>query len=98
MDRPGFSPAKRVGLKSDLQGEMMKVFVVSALALLLAAPAVADEAAARRWIDQEFQPSTLTKEQQLAELKWFIGAAGQLKAKGIKEISVVSETITTHEY
>ena len=63
-----------------------------------AAPRVADEAAARRWIDQEFQPSTLSKEQQLAELKWFIDAAAQLKAQGIDEISVVSETITTHEY
>jgi glycerol transport system substrate-binding protein len=60
--------------------------------------AQADEPAARRWIDQEFQPSTLGKEQQLAELKWFIAAADQLKAKGVREISVVSETITTHEY
>jgi glycerol transport system substrate-binding protein len=71
------------------------------LVLLLtgcAAPALANEAAARRWIDQEFQPSTLSKEQQLAELKWFINAAAQLKAQGIAEISVVSETITTHEY
>ncbi len=65
---------------------------------LTAAPALANEAAARRWIDQEFQPSTLSKEQQLAELKWFINAAAQLKAQGIAEISVVSETITTHEY
>ena len=60
--------------------------------------ALADEAAARRWIDQEFQPSTLSKEQQLTELKWFINAAAQLKAQGVTEISVVSETITTHEY
>ena len=60
--------------------------------------ALANETAARRWIDQEFQPSTLSKEQQLAELKWFINAAAQLKAQGIAEISVVSETITTHEY
>ena len=62
------------------------------LVLLLtgcAAPALANEAAARRWIDQEFQPSTLSKEQQLAELKWFINAAAQLKAQGIAEISVV---------
>ncbi|HET9447774.1 MAG TPA: ABC transporter substrate-binding protein [Steroidobacteraceae bacterium] len=74
----------------------------SLFALLAAActatPCVANEAAARRWIDQEFQPSTLSKEQQLAELKWFIAAAAQLKAQGIAEISVVSETITTHEY
>src|SRR5262245_7330745 len=68
------------------------------LLLGLIASARADEAAARRWIEQEFQPSTLTKERQLAELNWFIEAARQLKAKGVSEISVVSETITTHEY
>src|SRR5262245_55782065 len=77
----------------------MKIRALLSLTLALAAaPAVADEAAARRWIDQEFQPSTLSKEQQLAELKWFINAAAQLKAQGVGEISVVSETITTHEY
>ena len=31
-------------------------------------------------------------------MKWFIDAAKKLQAKGVKEISVVSETITTHEY
>ena len=31
-------------------------------------------------------------------MKWFIEAAKKLQAKGVKEISVVSETITTHEY
>ncbi|GFE82981.1 ABC transporter substrate-binding protein [Steroidobacter agaridevorans] len=71
---------------------------ISAVALCFAAASSADEAAAKKWIDQEFQPATLSKDQQLAELKWFIGAANQLRAKGIKEISVVSETITTHEY
>ena len=54
--------------------------------------------AASRWINSEFQPSTLSKEQQAAELKWFVEAAAKLKAKGVNEISVVSETITTHEY
>ena len=39
-----------------------------------------------------------TKDQQTAEMKWFIEAAKKLQAKGVKEISVVSETITTHEY
>ncbi len=51
-----------------------------------------------KWIDSEFQPSTLSKDQQMAEMKWFIEAAAKLKAKGVNEISVVSETITTHEY
>jgi glycerol transport system substrate-binding protein len=58
----------------------------------------AGEAEAKKWIDSEFQPSTLSKDQQMAEMKWFIEAAKKLQAKGVKEISVVSETITTHEY
>ena len=74
----------------------------SALALAAACAvtgqAWADEAAAKKWIDTEFQPSTLSKDQQQAEMKWFIDAAKKLQAKGVKEISVVSETITTHEY
>ena len=66
--------------------------------MAVVSPSWADEAAAKKWIDAEFQPSTLNKDQQLAEMKWFIDAAAKLKAKGVKEISVVSETITTHEY
>ena len=62
------------------------------------ASATGGDAAAKKWIDSEFQPSTLSKDQQAAELKWFIEAAAKLKAKGITEIAVVSETITTHEY
>ncbi|EYC52658.1 ABC transporter substrate-binding protein [Hylemonella gracilis str. Niagara R] len=74
-------------------------YTAVALAIaLLAGPAMAGEAEARKWVDTEFQPSTLSKERQLAEMKWFIEAAKKLQAKGVKEISVVSETITTHEY
>jgi len=69
-----------------------------AVACLLANSAWADEAAAKKWIDSEFQPSTLSKEKQLEEMKWFIDAAKKLQAKGVKEISTVSETLTTHEY
>ena len=58
----------------------------------------ADEAAAKKWIDSEFQPSTLSKDQQMTEMKWFIDAAKKLKDKGVSEVSVVSETLTTHEY
>jgi glycerol transport system substrate-binding protein len=72
--------------------------IAFAAALSVGHVAWADEAAARRWIDAEFQPSTLNKDQQLAEMKWFIDAAKKLQARGVKEISVVSETITTHEY
>src|SRR2546423_11579547 len=67
-------------------------------ALVLGHGAIAGEAEAKKWVDNEFQPSTLSKDQQMAEMKWFIEAAKKLQAKGVKEISVVSETITTHEY
>ena len=70
----------------------------AAAALALGQGAWAGEAEAKKWIDSEFQPSTLSKDQQMAEMKWFIDAAKKLQAKGVKEISVVSETITTHEY
>src|SRR6476660_3784347 len=70
---------------------------VSAAALLIAfgSPSFADEAAAKKWIDSEFQPSTLSKEDQLKEMQWFIKAAEPFKGM---EINVLSETIPTHTY
>jgi len=53
------------------------------------------EAAAKKWIDQEFQPSSLSKAEQMTEMQWFIQAAKPFRGMDIK---VVSETITTHEY
>ena len=35
----------------------------------------ADMAAAEKWVDSEFQPSTLSREDQLKEMQWFIDAA-----------------------
>ncbi|MGL5115128.1 MAG: ABC transporter substrate-binding protein [Beijerinckiaceae bacterium] len=68
----------------------------TALALVaMTTGAWADMAAAQRWVDSEFQPSTLSKEAQMKEMEWFINAA---KAFAGMEINVVSETITTHEY
>ena len=51
--------------------------------------------AAKKWVDNEFQPSTLTKDQQMKEMEWFMNAAKPFKGMNIK---VVSETIPTHEY
>jgi glycerol transport system substrate-binding protein len=76
----------------------LNAVALAAATLVIGQSAWADEAAAKKWIDAEFQPSTLSKDQQTAEMKWFIDAAKKLQAKGVKEISVVSETITTHEY
>ncbi|MFT0531515.1 ABC transporter substrate-binding protein [Castellaniella hirudinis] len=73
--------------------------VALAIACALGSQAAwAGMAEAEKWIDTEFQPSTLTKDQQKAEMQWFVDAAAKLKDKGVKEISVVSETLTTHEY
>src|ERR687893_3287447 len=52
------------------------------------------EEAAQMWIDEGFQESTLTPEQQLEEMQWFIEAAQPYEGM---EIIVVSETSTTHE-
>jgi glycerol transport system substrate-binding protein len=76
----------------------LKLTALAAAAMLASGATWADMNAAQKWIDQEFQPSTLSKQQQLEEMKWFIEAANKLKAKGVKEINVVSETIDTHVY
>ena len=69
---------------------------IAALAVALSAgPAFADIKAAKKWIENEFQPSTLSKGEQLKEMEWFIKAAAPFKGMAIK---VVSETIPTHEY
>jgi glycerol transport system substrate-binding protein len=57
--------------------------------------AFATEEAAKRWIDSEFQPSVLSKEQQMEEMRWFINAAAPFKGM---EINIVAEGIPTHEY
>jgi glycerol transport system substrate-binding protein len=63
--------------------------------MAIAGPSYADMAAAERWVDEEFQPSTLSREEQVAEMEWFIQAAEPFA--GI-EINVLSETIPTHTY
>ena len=67
--------------------------LASAISFAVSA-AHADVEDAQRWLG-EFQPSTLSQEQQMAELNWFIEAARPFAGM---EIKVVSETITTHEY
>jgi glycerol transport system substrate-binding protein len=71
------------------------IAVVGMVTVLLPAPANADMAAAEKWVDQEFQPSTLSREDQLKEMEWFIKAAEPFQGY---EINVLSETIPTHTY
>ncbi len=50
---------------------------------------------AKKWVEKEFSPSTLTKEQQIKEMEWFVNASKPFKGM---EINVLSETIPTHTY
>lgn len=79
--------------KKCFKGLLMLLAVV--LFAVFAGPASADMAAAKKWVGQEFQPSTLSKKEQLKEMEWFIKASKPFKGM---EIKVVSETIPTHEY
>jgi glycerol transport system substrate-binding protein len=80
-------------------GTMMRMRLMAATAgvalMAMAGPSYADMAAAERWIDEEFQPSTLSREEQLSEMEWFIDAAQPFSGM---EINVLSETIPTHSY
>ncbi|GAB4382386.1 ABC transporter substrate-binding protein [Albidovulum sp.] len=77
----------------------MRKYLLSAVAVSAviagAGQAFADAAAAKKWIDSEFQPSVLSKDEQMAEMEWFIKAAEPYQGM---EINVLSETIPTHAY
>ncbi|MBV5325471.1 MAG: carbohydrate ABC transporter substrate-binding protein, partial [Rhodospirillaceae bacterium] len=65
---------------------------VSLAAMMLAmgsVPAFADMDAAKKWIDSEFQPSALSKDEQIKEMEWFVKAAEPFKGM---EVNVLSET------
>ncbi|MBO6757502.1 MAG: carbohydrate ABC transporter substrate-binding protein [Roseibium sp.] len=69
---------------------------VAAAALLASSGgAFAGMEEARNWIDNEFQPSALSKDEQIQEMEWFVKAAEPFQGM---EINVLSETIPTHEY
>ena len=77
---------------------MKMKLLASAAAFALCAmtgQALADEAAAKKWIESEFQPSALSQEDQMKEMQWFIKAAEPFKGM---EINVLSEGIPTHTY
>jgi len=68
----------------------------SSAAILTSTPSRAQQVdAAKKWVDSEFQPSTLTKDQQMAEMEWFIKASAPFK--GMK-LSTVSEILSIHDY
>jgi len=89
--------AKKSKLRSILVGCLAALsLAVFAIAGVSAEDLPANQvAAAKKWINNEFQPSVLTQDQQLKEMEWFIKAAEPYKGMHIR---VVSETIPTHAY
>jgi hypothetical protein len=74
----------------------LRLMSTTAALLVLTGPAFADMEAARAFLDAEIGDlSSLTREEQEAEMQWFIDAAQPFRGMSI---NVVSETITTHEY
>jgi glycerol transport system substrate-binding protein len=78
-----------------MPGKWLPGVISAILFTFCSGPAMAGMTAAQQWIDKEFQPSTLSRQQQAQEMEWFINAARPFKGM---EIKVVSETIPTHEY
>ncbi len=69
------------------------------LLLLMAMPFASAQddamAAAERWIDEEFSPSSISREEQMAEMEWFIEACEPYRGM---EIRSTAENIRTHVY
>ena len=68
---------------------------VAAVFTASAGQAVADMAAAEKWVNDEFQPSAISKDEQMAEMEWFVKASEPFKGM---EVNVLSEGIPTHTY
>mgnify|MGYP000406135930 CR=1 FL=1 len=76
------------------QSTFLKLFILCSF-LFFTTHTFANNTVIKTWIDTEFQPSTLTKNQQLNEMLWFKKAAFPFIGM---EIRVVSERIHTHWY
>ncbi len=73
----------------------LKIVAVAMATSMVHFPVFAGMAEAEKWINDEFQPSALSVEEQRAEMEWFVKAAEPFQGM---EINVLSETIPTHEY
>ena len=69
--------------------------VVSVALFSLNSFVFAGESEAKKWVNDEFQPSTISRSKQMEEMRWFINAAKPFNGM---EINVLSEGIPTHTY
>ena len=77
---------------------MKRILMATAAAVamtLMAGPGLADMEMAKKWVDTEFQPSAISKDEQMKEMEWFTNAA---KPFAGMEINVLSEGVPTHTY
>ena len=77
-----------------MKRQLLATFVAAALTASTG-QVFADIAAAEKWVNDEFQPAAISKDEQIAEMEWFIKAAEPFKGM---EINVLSEGIPTHSY
>jgi glycerol transport system substrate-binding protein len=56
-----------------------KLALLAAVAALCTQSAYAGMAEAENWVNNEFQPSSLSKSDQMKEMEWFINAAKPFK-------------------
>ena len=92
------SPPTMVGRRALMQSVAAIGALTGTGVAMKPARAQSDEermATARRWMEEEFSPSSLSIDEQMAEMEFFIRAAAPFRGM---DINVVSETITTHEY
>ncbi|MGI0117588.1 ABC transporter substrate-binding protein [Zooshikella sp. RANM57] len=80
---------------STISRRLTLATTISAFFLLLSYPVFAGMEEAKWWIKSEFNESTLTQEEQLSEMEWFVSAAKPFQGMTIR---VVSERIDTHWY
>jgi glycerol transport system substrate-binding protein len=82
-----------------MKNNRLKLTFLASSLLLAAGSLQADShdarAVAERLVDEHFQDSTLTREQQIEELLWFAEAAEPFRGM---EINTVAEGLTTHIY
>jgi glycerol transport system substrate-binding protein len=78
-----------------MTAKVIAAAAAAAAVAFYASASLAGTAEAEKWVNDEFQPSTLSKADQMKEMQWFIDAAAPFKGM---EINVLSETIPTHEY
>lgn len=97
---PSFKPLGRSALEASRRRFLLGgagIAGIAGLPLRRATAQTDDErmAAARRWMEEEFTPSTLSIDEQMTEMEFLIKAAEPYRGM---EVNVVSEALTTHEY